>query len=118
MRIKLDENLPLPLTDVLQALGHDVEHVRTEGLTGRPDADVWSVAQEERRFLITQDVRFVDRRMFIPGQHFGLMLLRLENPSIRTLTAKLQATFSAEAVEKWSGCLIVVSDRKVRVRCG
>ena len=29
MRIKLDENIALPIVDVLRSTGHDVEHVRT-----------------------------------------------------------------------------------------
>ena len=38
MRVKLDENSALPVVAALQSIGHDVEHVRTEGLTG---AAVW-----------------------------------------------------------------------------
>jgi predicted nuclease of predicted toxin-antitoxin system len=78
MRIKLDENLPQILTDDLNALGHDADSVNDEGLAGHTDHDVWRAAQEEGRFLITQDVRFADARMFTPGAHAGLMLVRLK----------------------------------------
>ena len=44
MRIKLDENIAMQVLSALREIGHDVEHVRTEGLTGRPDPDVWAVA--------------------------------------------------------------------------
>ena len=37
MRIKLDENLPMQLATTLSRLGHDVDSVLAEGLTGRPD---------------------------------------------------------------------------------
>ncbi|HYK01909.1 MAG TPA: DUF5615 family PIN-like protein [Thermoanaerobaculia bacterium] len=46
MRIKLDENLPQTLADVLNALGHDADSVNDEGLAGHPDGDVWRAAQE------------------------------------------------------------------------
>jgi hypothetical protein len=36
MRIKLGENLPESLADSLEALGHSLDTVRTEGLVGRP----------------------------------------------------------------------------------
>jgi predicted nuclease of predicted toxin-antitoxin system len=42
VKIKLDEKLPERLVSVLSALGHDVDTVRREQLTGRADADVWS----------------------------------------------------------------------------
>ena len=35
MKIKLDENLPDRLVAVLTGLGHNVDSVRTEQLTGR-----------------------------------------------------------------------------------
>jgi predicted nuclease of predicted toxin-antitoxin system len=56
VRIKLDENLPDRLVAVLTTLGHDVDTVHGEQLTGRADPDVWSAAQSAWRFLITQDL--------------------------------------------------------------
>jgi Domain of unknown function (DUF5615) len=53
MRIKLDENLPADLVTALRSLGHDVESVNTEDLSGHPDPDVWNAAQSEGRILIT-----------------------------------------------------------------
>jgi hypothetical protein len=50
--IKLDENLPERLVSTLQALGHDVDTVRTEHLAGRDDNEVWQAAQSVNRFLI------------------------------------------------------------------
>ena len=37
MKIKIDENLPSRLEVALRGLGHDVETVASEGLTGRSD---------------------------------------------------------------------------------
>jgi hypothetical protein len=39
MKVKLDENIPVRLADELLPLGHDVDTVASEGLTGRPDGD-------------------------------------------------------------------------------
>jgi predicted nuclease of predicted toxin-antitoxin system len=46
MRIKLDENLPESLVASLAALGHDVDNVRLEGVSGQSDPAVWSAAQD------------------------------------------------------------------------
>jgi predicted nuclease of predicted toxin-antitoxin system len=80
VRIKLDENLPVGLAYDLRDLGHDVETVKEEGLTGADDDQVWRAAQHENRFLITQDLDFSDIRRFAPGTHGGLMLVRLRDP--------------------------------------
>lgn len=69
MRIKLDENLPGALVPALSALGHDVDSVRQEGLTGRPDPEIWLATQLNGRLLITQDLDFSDLRQFEPGTH-------------------------------------------------
>jgi predicted nuclease of predicted toxin-antitoxin system len=44
MQIKLDENLPTGVADLLRERGYDVDTVRTQGLTGRPDEEVWHAA--------------------------------------------------------------------------
>jgi predicted nuclease of predicted toxin-antitoxin system len=77
MKIKLDENLPAQLATNLEALVHDVQTVHQEGLTGRADPDVWTAAQEDARFLVTQDLDFSDTRKFTPGLHQGILLVRL-----------------------------------------
>ena len=85
MNIKLDENLPTVLVARLTALGHDVDTVPQEQLTGKADPLVWEAAQQAERFLITQDLDFSDVRRFQPGTHHGLMLIRLQTPSRRRL---------------------------------
>ncbi|HEX9406867.1 MAG TPA: DUF5615 family PIN-like protein [Thermoanaerobaculia bacterium] len=116
MLIKLDENMPIELARELEALGHDVEHVHHEELGGHPDPDIWRAAQSEERLLITQDIGFGDARMFTPGAHSGFVLVRLKSPGRRALIAKLLAVFRTEQVESCSGCIVVLSDSKLRVR--
>ena len=60
MKIKLDENMPVQLAGILTSLGHDVETVIKEGLAGYSDPAIWDRAQQEGRFLITQDLDFSD----------------------------------------------------------
>jgi predicted nuclease of predicted toxin-antitoxin system len=115
MRILLDENLPFRLVSALRALGHDVEHVYTRELSGKPDDDVRAAAQSEDRFLITQDRRFADARVFAQGTHAGLLFVRLKSPGRNALFAKVRTVFVTEDVESWRGRLVVVSGTKVRV---
>jgi hypothetical protein len=116
VKIKLDENLPDRLVSALTGLGHDVDSVYVERLNGRIDADVWNVTQAARRFFITQDLDFSDIRRYTPGTHAGLLLVRLPRPGRDALFARVSTLFQTEKVEDWTGCLVVVTDRKVRVR--
>ena len=116
MKIKLDESLPDRVVAVLTGLGHDVDTVRTQQLTGRPDPDVWSAAQVARCFQITQDLDFSDMRRYTPGTHVGLLLVRLTRPGRNALFERVSTVFQTEKVEDWTGCLVVAAEQKIRVR--
>ena len=74
MKVKLDENIPVSLVEALASLGHDVQTVIGQGLTGRADAEVWRQCQLEDRLLMTQDLDFSDARKFQPGSHAGIVV--------------------------------------------
>jgi predicted nuclease of predicted toxin-antitoxin system len=116
VKIKLDENLPDRLVAVLTELGHDVDSVRTQQLTGRADPEVWSAAQTAQRFLITQDLDFSDIRRYTPGTHAGLLLVRLTRPGRNALFERVSTVFQTENVEEWTGCLVVATEQKIRIR--
>jgi predicted nuclease of predicted toxin-antitoxin system len=116
VKIKLDENLPARLVAVLTGLGHNVDSVRTEQLTGRADPNVWSAAQAAQRFLITQDLDFSDVRRYTPGTHAGLLLVRLTRPGRNALFERVSTVFQTEKVEDWTGCLVVGTEQKIRIR--
>jgi predicted nuclease of predicted toxin-antitoxin system len=115
MKIKLDENLPLRLATGMVALGHDVDTVHEERLTGRADIVIWDAAQKGSRFLITQDMDFSDSRKFASGSHHGVLLVRLRSPSRRDLERRILELFQTEHVSDWVGCFVVATERKIRV---
>jgi len=116
MRIKLDENIPTRLSRVLAALGHETDTVVGEGLRGCDDMEVWRAAQTAGRFLVTQDLRFSDLRSFPPGTHHGVLLVRLRDPGRDALYERVRAAFSGSDVRTWQGSLVVLTERKLRVR--
>ena len=104
MNIKLDENLPYRLGVRFSAMGHNVETIHDEKMTGAHDAEVWEAAQREGCFLITQDLDFSDTRRFIPGLHNGVLLVRLRNPTRRALLERIELLFRSEDVNSWKRC--------------
>jgi len=115
VKIKLDENLPTSLVDLLSALGHDADTVKMEHLNGHLDPEIWQAAQRENRFLITQDLDFSDIRQFKPGSHCGLLLVRLTKPGRKALFERIRQLFRTEATESWWGCFIVATEVKLRI---
>jgi len=116
MKIKLDENMPGQLVSVLTSLGHNVETVIQEGMAGHPDGDIWHHAQQEGRFLITQDLDFSDINLFAPGTHHGILLVRMHRPGRLALSLRVRTLFESEDISSWQGCFVVASDRKLRIR--
>jgi len=115
MKLKLDENLPESLLQGLRSLGHDVDNVQQEGLAGQVDPKVWLSVQEAGRLLITQDLDFSNIRMFSPGTHHGLMLVRLRAPGRLALAARIVGVFREESAESWTRCFVLLTDHKLRV---
>jgi predicted nuclease of predicted toxin-antitoxin system len=106
MKIKLDENLPGALALLLKNLGHDTQTVNDEHLRGSEDSAIWDAVQNEQRFLITQDLGFSDARRFTPGTHYGILLVRLRQPSRANLLDRVGEIFRSESVEQWLGCFV------------
>lgn len=115
MKVKLDENLPVTAALRLREQGHDVDTVHDEGLVGRSDDVVWSAAQAEGRFLVTQDLDFSDTRKFVPDTHHGVLLVRLPDTEQWRASDYLYAWFGSPEVESWARCVVVATPTKVRV---
>ena len=116
MKIKLDENIPHAALAALQQLGHAVDSAQDEGLCGVADEQVFETAGNAGRFLITQDLDFSDMRRFRPGTHPGLLLLRLKDPGRRALLQRIVWLFQHEPVDSWAGCMVIVTENKIRLR--
>jgi predicted nuclease of predicted toxin-antitoxin system len=116
MKMKLDENLPFRLVDILSQLGHETDTIPQEGLKGCNDTQIWEATQRARYFLITQGLNFSNIHRFVPGTHHGLLLIRLRDPGREALLKRIQNLFETEAVEHWQGCFVVVTEHKIRVR--
>jgi predicted nuclease of predicted toxin-antitoxin system len=115
MKIKLDENVTTGVLPALKTLGHDVQTTIEAGLTGKPDDEIWSAAQLEERFLVTQDMEFSDARKFAPGEHPGILFLRLHSPNPAAIVSRIAELFEDEDVETWKRYFVVATEHKVRV---
>lgn len=74
MKVLLDENITTKSVPVLEKYGHDVIHVLHRFEAGRSDEDVFQLALQEERALITLNGK--DFVVFIPPRtertlHYG-----------------------------------------------
>jgi predicted nuclease of predicted toxin-antitoxin system len=106
--------MPARLAFKLREQGHEVDTVPEEALAGHADPEVWDAAQSSERFFVTQDMDFSDVREFAPGTHFGLMLVRLDDPGREAVFARVLEVFEQNVVSNWARCFVVVTEKKVR----
>ena len=116
LNIKVDEDLPFQIAELLQDAGHSVETVVGEGMGGAKDRAVWQAVQAERRFLVTADKGFGDIRTYPPGTHGGVLLLRPDEDGIDPLVQLVRRVLRVGDLDRLRGTVTVASPRSIRIR--
>ena len=118
MKFKLDENLPELVREALSELGHDAHTVAQEGLAGAQDEAVIEACIAEDRILITLDLDFSDIRAYPPGSYPGIWVLRPPRQTFKAIEALVRSGVRLAAIERVSGQLWVIDEKRVRIRDG
>ncbi len=116
MRVKVDEDLPTAAAELLRRHGYEASSVVEQGMGGFKDPVLWRAIQSEGRFLITADKGFGDIRVYPPGSHGGVLLLRPDEDGIRPVMALLEQVLAGGALERFQGTITVATPRGIRSR--
>jgi predicted nuclease of predicted toxin-antitoxin system len=116
VKVKVDEDLPRQIADLLIAFGHDATTVVEQGWQGLSDEALWPRVQHEGRWLITADKGFADLRQHPPGSHAGVILLRAREESRRAYLELAASALDRIKLDDAAGAVVVVTDRGVRIR--
>lgn len=116
MKLKFDENITVAAKGPLVSLGHDVDTVAEEQLTGRPDPDVLAAAVANERTLVTFDLGFGDPRSYPPNSHRGVILLRLHDQQPGNVISVVQRLAEHHDLDDLAGCVAVVTEDLIRIR--
>ena len=116
MKFKLDENLPASSTAILTGVGHDVDTVADEGLTGAADQDVVTTATAAGRILISLDRGLGDIRSYPPGSHTGIVVLRLTDQSAAAVSQAISDLTALTNLESLAGAVAVLQRGLLRIR--
>src|SRR5438105_8368116 len=107
MRFKLDEKLTARIATFFLPHGPPIHTTEGEGLAGKSDDEIWKTAQNESRFLLTQNLDFSDFRKLEQETHHAILLVGLDSPLILTIITRIQEIFATEDINSWSGCFVV-----------
>jgi len=116
LRIKVDEDLPRIIVQILKDMGYDAVGVRGQGMGGWKDEELWKAVQAEGMFLITADKGFGDIRKYPPGTHRGILLLRPYESGIRPLVELMNRVMNSLSLEELVGTITVVTPKAIRIR--
>lgn len=116
VRVKVDEDLPRQIADLLIASGHEAATVVQQGWQGVSDEVLWPRVQKEGRWLITADKGFADLRQHPPGTHAGVILLRAQEESRRAYLELAVIALDRIKLDDMIGAVVVVTHRGVRIR--
>lgn len=114
--VKVDEDLPIALVQLMQDAGYDAVDVLRQDMGGWKDLPLWKAIQKEGRFLITADKGFGDIRVYPPGAHAWVLVLRPHEDGIRPIVELTQQVLPRYKLEDLAGTTVVATPRGIRIR--
>ena len=115
--ILLDENVSLDVCHRLQSMGYEVLAIaQLAPQRGIEDPDVFKLAQEKQRLLITRDWHFTNSLRFPPKQVKGILYLMDGNLKGSDEADLVEKFLKAHSVEMFSGRLVFLSLDNIRIR--
>lgn len=118
LKVMVDEDLPRLAVQLLREHGYDAASVIEQGMGGWKDPQLWVAIQKDERYLVTADKGFGDIRVYPPGEHFGVLLLRPDEDGIRPVLELLQQVLESYNLEDLVGTTTVATPRGIRLRRG
>ena len=116
-RFLVDEDCPLNLETLLNSKGHEAIHVRTSGLSGTKDPELFIFAQQEQRIIISRDLGWANINTYPPNTHRGLIILRMPFTATATEIQQIFEYFiDIVNISELVGAIVIVDKNKFRIR--
>ena len=76
-----DENIPIKVSELLKENGFDVK----KAPLGSSDKQIFEIAKKESRIILTFDRHFLNKNMFPPKEHYGIIFISIIPPMANTI---------------------------------
>ena len=116
MRFLADMGVSMRLVEWLRSNGHDVVHLREQGLKRLPDGEIFTKAVAEGRVILTFDLDFGEIAAVSRGNRVGVVLFRLHNTRTPHVIDRLAAVLPDSAAALERNAVVVVEESRYRVR--
>lgn len=116
MRFLADMGVAMRIVEWLRTQGHDVKHLREEGLQRMPDSDIFRKAATESRILLTFDLDFGEILALSGQRKVSVVLFRLANTRTPHVIERLKVTLAESSTMLETGSIVVVEETRLRTR--
>ncbi len=116
MRFLADMGVALRVVEWLRNAGHDVVHLREQGLHRLPDSQIFAKAKSEDRIVLTFDLDFGEIVALSGGESNSIILFRLHSTSTPFVIHRLSQVLADAEEALRSGAIVVVEDHRHRIR--
>ena len=100
----------------LRERGDDVVHLAERGLQRLPNGEIFVLAADESRIVLTFDLDFGEIVASSGDQTVSVIVFRLNNASTEFVIRRLEATLAVVEDALARGAIVVVEDGRHRVR--
>jgi predicted nuclease of predicted toxin-antitoxin system len=116
MKFLADMGVNMRVVEWLRLQGHDVRHLRDEGLQRLPDSDIFNKAAGEKRTIITFDLDFGEIATFSKGNPASVIIFRLINTRTAFVIQRLTAVLPSAIPHLQTGTILTIEDARYRLR--
>jgi predicted nuclease of predicted toxin-antitoxin system len=116
MKLLADAGISPKTISFLNAAGHDAVHVREIGLQRASDAEIVQRARQEGRVVLTFDLDFGEILALAVADSPSVVIFRLSDETSASVNGRLGAVLSERSADLEQGVLILVEDRRYRMR--
>ena len=116
MRFLADMGVAQRIVEWLRAEGHEVVHLREEGLQRMPNGEIFKKAASEDRIILTFDLDFGEIVALSGDRRVSVILFRLHNTRTPHVIDRLRKVLKDAGQALEQGAIVVVEESRHRAR--
>jgi predicted nuclease of predicted toxin-antitoxin system len=116
MQFLADMGVSTRVADWLRSQGHDVVHLRDRDLQRMPNGDIFQLAGQEQRIILTFDLDFGEIVAGSGGLVVSVILFRLHDTRTDHVIQRLESVLLHSSADLVQGAIIVAEESRHRIR--